>query len=279
LKRIGAGESVRVGSIWVPVEKLPEVLAPFTKLLFCLTGSDDHPYSLRGSATGLKFQGQHLLFCCAHQIADRSPGDVVIPVDKLGRKLVSGTRIIRLNELPEFAAEEVVDVCAMHFDPADYGEPQLENGFFDMKGVDVWTGEPQTTFLVYGYPTSMRELGIDDVSGALNDIRVKMTATAASYSHASFAAGVHAITLERSGIYSSDGLSGGAVFHLAEDARGFYCGFAGIVLRGSDCSNVIHFMDPRLIRQFFLFNQGTASERRGFGNKPAGESAGPSSVT
>ena len=34
-----------------------------------------------------------------------------------------------LNELPEFAAEEVVDVCAMHFDPADYGEPQLEKGF------------------------------------------------------------------------------------------------------------------------------------------------------
>ena len=55
----------------------------------------------------------------------------------------------------------------------------------------------------------------------------------------------------------SDGLSGGAVFHLAEDARGFYCGFAGIVLRGGDSTNIIHFMDPRLIKQFFLFNPGT----------------------
>jgi hypothetical protein len=255
MKRIGPGSSVRVGSIWVPVAQLPYVLAPFTKLLFCLTGSDAHPYSLRGSATGLKFQGQHLLFCCAHQIADRLPGDVVVPVDKSGRELVSGTRLIRLNELPEFEGEEAVDVCAMHFQPADYSEPQLERGFFDIKGADIWNGEPDTTFLVYGYPTQLRNLGVDDISGALNDIKVKMTATAGHYSHQSLAAGVHGITLERSGAYSSDGLSGGAVFHLAEDARGFYCGFAGIVLRGSDTSNIIHFMDTRLIRQFFRYNE------------------------
>jgi hypothetical protein len=66
-----------------------------------------------------------------------------------------------------------VDVCAMHFNPADYGEPQLERRFFEIKGADVWNGEPQTTFLVYGYPTSLRELGVDEVSGALNDIKVK----------------------------------------------------------------------------------------------------------
>jgi hypothetical protein len=256
MKRIGVGASIRVGSLWWPVNQLPNVLAPFTKLLFCLTGSEEHPYSLRGSATGLKFQGQHLLFCCAHQIADRSPGDVVVPVDKRGRKLVSGTRFIRLNELPEFAGEEVVDVCAMHFKPDDYGEPQLAGGFFDIKGADVWNGEPNTTFLVYGYPSGLRQYGIDDVSGALNDLKVKMTATAGHYGHQTSATGLHAITLERSSPYSSDGLSGGAVFHLGEDAAGFYCGFAGIVLRGSDTSNIVHFMDPRLIRQFFVYNQG-----------------------
>jgi hypothetical protein len=251
IKLIKQGSSIRVGDLWVPVKQLPHILAPFTKQLFCLTGSDDHPYSLRGSATGLKFQRDHLLFCCSHQIADRSPPDVVVPVDKRGRKLVSGTRFIRLNELPDFAGEEVSDVCAMQFRPPDYGEPQLERGFFDLKTADVWSGEPQTTFLVYGYPSEFCRLGVDDVSGALNDIKVKMTATAGHYSHASSAAGVHAITLERSGLYSSDGLSGGAVYHVAEDARGFYCGFAGIVLRGSNTSNIVHFMDARLIRQFF----------------------------
>jgi len=237
------------------VEQLPQILAPFTKLVFCLTGSDDHPYSLRGSATALKFQGEHLLSCCAHQIADYSPANVVIPVDKQGRKLVSGTSFIRLNDLPEFADEEIVDVCAMHFRPTDYGEPQLEKGFFDMKGADVWNGETQTTFLVYGYPATLRQLGIDEISGALDDIKVKMTATAAEYSHKSSATGVHAVTLKRTDTpLSSDGLSGGAVFHLSEDARGLFCGFAGIVMRGSDSSNTMHFMDAQLIRHFFQYN-------------------------
>jgi hypothetical protein len=254
MKRIGPRSSVRVGEIWVPVEALPQALAPFTKLVFCLTRSEDHPYSLRGSATGLKFQGQHLLFCCHHQISDCSPGNVVVPVDKRGRKLVSGTSFIRINDLAEFAGEEFTDVCAMHFDPVNYGEPALERGFFDIKGSDVWNGEPETTFLVYGYPTGLRELGVDDVSGALNDLRVKMTATAGRYSHASSAIGVHAIALERSNTQSSDGLSGGTVFHLGEDARGFYCGFAGVVLRGSEASDILHFMDAQLIRHFFRYN-------------------------
>jgi hypothetical protein len=253
LKRVPPSSSIRVGDLWIPVGQLPHVLAPHTKLLFCLTGDLNHPYSLRGSATGLRFQGQHLLFCCLHQIVDRSPSEVVVPVDRLGRKLVSGTRFIRLNEIPEFAGEEVFDVCAMQFKPDEYGEPALERGFFDLKGADVWSGEPETTFLVYGYPTDFRRLGLDDVSGALNDIKVKMTATAGRYQRASLAAGVHAIELERTGTCSSDGLSGGAVFHVGEDARGLYCGFAGIVLRGSDRSNIIHFMDARLVQQFFRY--------------------------
>jgi hypothetical protein len=57
LKRVKPGEMIRVGSIWMPIENLPQALAPFTKLLFCLTGSEDHPYSLRGSATGFEIPG------------------------------------------------------------------------------------------------------------------------------------------------------------------------------------------------------------------------------
>jgi hypothetical protein len=113
---------------------------------------------------------------------------------------------------------------------------------------------------VYGYPTSLRALGIDDVTGALDDIKVKMTATTGEYDRATSASGVHALALKRTGTYSSDGLSGGAVFHLAEDARGLYCGFAGIVLRGSDTSN-IHFMDPKLIRHLFGYQAWRQARR------------------
>jgi hypothetical protein len=176
-----------------------------------------------------------------------------------GRMLVSGSRFIRLSARPELAGEEMLDLCAMHFDPSNYGETGLERGFFDIKGADVWNGGPQTTFLVFGYPTSLRNLIVDDVSGALEEIKVKMTAISASYLAKSNAQGVHAIELVRSGNYSSDGLSGGTVFHLGEDAKGLFCGFAGVVIRGSETSDVIHFMDERLIQQFFLHSLQAAS--------------------
>jgi hypothetical protein len=236
----------------VPSEKLADHLARFTKQLFCLTTSNEHPYSFRGSATALKHKNQHLLFCCNHQISDVAPSDVVIPVDRRGLILVSGSRLIQLSTRPELEGEEMLDVCAMHLDPANYGETELERGFLNIKGADVWNGEPQTTFLVFGYPTRLRNLIVDEISGALAEIKVKMTATSAVYEGKSHARGVHAIKLARSGEYSSDGLSGGAVFHVGEDARGFYCGLAGIVLRGSDTSDFVHFMDARLIQQFFL---------------------------
>jgi hypothetical protein len=96
---------------------------------------------------------------------------------------------------------------------------------------------------------------VDDVTGALSEIKVKMIVTGAKYGSATSAAGLHSLVMERKGAYSADGLSGGAVFHLGEDARGFYCGFAGIVLRGSDTSDILHFMDSRLISRFFRFHK------------------------
>jgi hypothetical protein len=73
IKKLPSDASIRIGSIWFPVRNLPAALARHTKLVFCLTGSDNHPYSLRGSATGLKFRDRHLLLCCGHQIANIEP--------------------------------------------------------------------------------------------------------------------------------------------------------------------------------------------------------------
>jgi len=70
IKKVPSDASIRIKSIWFPVRNLPAAQARHTKLVLCLTGSDDHPCSLRGSATGLKFQDRHLLFCCGHQIAN-----------------------------------------------------------------------------------------------------------------------------------------------------------------------------------------------------------------
>jgi hypothetical protein len=251
IKKVPSDASIRIGSIWFPVRSLPAALARHTKLVFCLTGSKAHPYSLRGSATGLKLQDRHLLFCCGHQIADIEPPDVVIPLDKQGRTLISGQRTVKLAHVEQLLGEEILDVTAMHFDPAKYGSSRVELGFFDIKSADVWNGDPQTTFLVFGYPTSLRSVEIDDVSGALAGLRVKMVITSATYDQTSRAAGVHTVKVQRSSDHTSDGLSGGTVYHVGEDAQGFYCGFAGLVIRGGETSDILHFIDARAIYPFF----------------------------
>src|SRR5262249_45660335 len=158
--------------------------------------------------------------CCGHQIAGIEPRDVVIPLDKEGRTLISGHRAVNLEHVAELLGEEVLDLTAMHFDPAKYGPSRIDLGFFDIKGADVFNGDTQTTSLVFGNPTKLRSVEIDDVSGALSGLKVKMVATAATYVSASQASGLHAIRMQRSGDYTSDGLSGATVYHVGEDAQG-----------------------------------------------------------
>jgi hypothetical protein len=110
---------------------------------------------------------------------------------------------------------------------------------------DAWRGDPDSTFMLFGYPTSLRKVDYDTPG-----ISVKQIVTSAKYRSASRAASVHSIEMLRTGDYSSDGLSGSPIFHLGEDARGFYCGFAGVILGGSESSNIIHFLDVRLMLQF-----------------------------
>jgi hypothetical protein len=108
----------------------------------------------------------------------------------------------------------------------------------------AWRGDPAATFMLFGYPTNFRKVDYDWPS-----IAVRQIVTSAKYRSASRAASVHSIEMMRTGDYSSDGLSGGPVFHLGQD-QGFYCGFAGVILRGSESLDMIHFLDVRLMLQF-----------------------------
>lgn len=264
--------AVRIGSLWVPANKIPEALARYTRVLFCMTGVSDQPYAFRGSATALKWKEHHLLFCCRHQFIDFDPQDVVIPIDKVGKILVSGSAFTEIISQSRNSDEEILDICSMSFSPKDYGATNVERNFFDIKSADVWNGDRESTFMVFGYPASLRNLGFEDSSGALNNINTMMVVASATYGRASNAKHTHSIQLQRTGDWSSDGLSGGPVFHLGQDAQGFYCGFAGLVTRGSDTSDHLHFVDVRTMRDFFIFQENKV---RTSGHRPtAAASAG-----
>jgi len=147
--------------------------------------------------------------------------------------------------------EEFGDLCAMHFKPEDYRQTNVDRAFFDINEADNWHGNRESLFLVYGYPTSLRNLEYAEPSYALSHVNVTQIVTTGKYVRPSNAMGVHVIEMQRrTGNYSSDGLSGGPVFQLSEDAQGFYCGFAGLILRGSDTSDLLHFLEARILMQF-----------------------------
>lgn len=152
---------------------------------------------------------------------------------------------------PQNKGEEFGDICAMHFRPEDYQHPNVDRAFFDLNEADNWRDDRDSTFLIYGYPTNLRNLKLAEPSYALSNIHVTQIVTTGKYLRPSNAIGVHVIEMQRrTGNYSSDGLSGGPVFQLGEDAQGFYCGFAGIILRGSNTSNLLHFLEALVLMQF-----------------------------
>jgi hypothetical protein len=238
--------AVRIGRMWVPAKQIPDALKRYARLVFCLNNSDQHPYSLRGTATALRWQERCMLFWCNHQTMGYQPNDVVVPLDAEGKMLISGSTFVQMiPQLPSHD-EEFFDLCGMQYLPENYGgDANVERGFFELIEADAWRGDPDSTFMLFGYPTSLRKVDYDAPS-----IAVKQVVISGKYRSASRAASVHAIEMARTGNYSSDGLSGGAVFHLGQDAQGFYCGFAGVVLRGSETSNLIHFLDVRVMLQF-----------------------------
>ena len=62
-----------IGSVWVPARNVERTLSLYSKLLFCLNHSTEHPYTLVGSATALRIGGRCMLFCCQHQSRATNP--------------------------------------------------------------------------------------------------------------------------------------------------------------------------------------------------------------
>jgi hypothetical protein len=112
----------------------------------------------------------------------------------------------------------------------------------------------EAAFEAVRYPTSLRDVDYESTS-----IAVRQIVVGAKYCSASQAASVHSIEMQRAGNYGSDGLSGGPVFHLGQDAQGFFCGFAGVILRSGESSNIIHFLDVRLMLQFLKRQESKSS--------------------
>ena len=79
-----------------------------------LTGHEQCPYCFLGSATAVRFADRCFLLWCRHQTRDYAANDVTIPIEG-GTILVSGSRLLFVNEDQDNADEEFKDIYAMEF--------------------------------------------------------------------------------------------------------------------------------------------------------------------
>jgi hypothetical protein len=233
--------AVRIGTIWVPGRQVETTLARYTKQLFCLTHHDTCPYAFLGSASGIRFGSKCYLVWCRHQTREYPPNDVTIPIED-GKTLISGSRFLYVEPAPSNDGEDFTDLCAMEFEQEKYGVANLDASFFRLNEADCWQGDADAQFFLYGFPTALRKVDYETPH-----VHVSQVTTSGRYVRATRARALHCIEMTRTKEFSSDGLSGGAVYHLTRGPNGYFVGLAGTIMRGSESSDYIHFLDVRFL--------------------------------
>jgi hypothetical protein len=233
--------AVRIGSLWVTGRQVETALGRYTKQLFCLTHHVDYPYAFLGSATAVRFRNKFFLVWCRHQTKEYGPGDVTFPVEE-GRVLISGSRFIYIETDDANKDEDFSDLCAMEFPTEKYASANLDSWFFPLQDSECWAGNTDAQFFLFGYPTELRTVEYE-----VPHVDVKQVVTSGRYHHPSNARDIHCLEMTRTQQFRTDGLSGGPVYQLAKDNNGFFVGLSGIMMRGGDASDFIHFVDARFL--------------------------------
>lgn len=242
---------VRIGRVCVPGQEVEKRLHWFVKPLVIATGNTAYPYQTCGSATLVKLKGRHFLFFCGHQIRQIDPDRVMFPT-RLGdsQTIVGGGTFRFVERNIGIADEEFVDLRCFEIDFAKVTIPNLASEFFDCYEADFWPHHSLKHLLLFGYPSEHVRFDLDASEQELAHLGFSCVVTGARYERPSHARWTHVLKMQRKDKFAPDGMSGGAVFHLGEDADGFFIGLAGILLRGGHSSEFVHFVDARAVSQF-----------------------------
>jgi hypothetical protein len=243
--------SAYVGGLFVPAGSLESALKKYCKKLFIHTGVSEFPYEFFGSASALKIGSKHLVFCCGHQIDQYNPENVSI-LHVATNNTISGGRKIWPTVTDDNKDTDWIDVRALEYPIQQFEIPNLSSDFFSIeKHKNVWPINSElgtkTVFLLYGYPTEHQVVDYE-----IPRIHNVATCTTALYDGPSNSPYVHRIRMTRKDVFDSDGMSGGPVFYLGSTGVGeYFVGFAGMIVRGSQTSDFIHFVEARFLLTIF----------------------------
>jgi hypothetical protein len=236
--------SVSIGDIAVPASAVEQTIAPYCRQLIVHTHVEAFPYQLYGSATLIKYKNRHFALCTGHQADQFQPDDISIYIPST-EVIISASRLF-IPDNKDFADDsDNFDVRIFEFETSNYTIPNLNYRFFPVRPQDRWKPESEIRLLAFGFPSILQ-----DVDYEFPRISASVVCATALYDGRTNAAFLHRLRMDREETVSSDGMSGGGVYFLGGSSGPFRIGFAGLILRGSDTSNYLHFLDSNRIIEY-----------------------------
>jgi hypothetical protein len=194
---------------------------------------------LRGSGSAIQINGQNFVFLFKHQVFDYRPDQIVISPAGDKRLLVTGSSYFFVEDRPD-EPDDMNDICALGYAVEKYQVENFDRDFFKSALDEVWPINTENFFLLYGFPYALQNICSEET--AIAGTLVNVTGTYAGPSNSRF---VHRIQMTRKTRFNPDGMSGGLVFHLGKDIRGYFIGLAGFIVRGGKNSETVHFVEAK----------------------------------
>lgn len=210
-----AAAAIQLGDLWIDSRKVEEVLHRYVKHLFACHQFKQH------------WVPDEIAFCIFKTDTIISATSMVEPIlDEHNRDT------------------DYVDARAFGFDIAKYDYSNLESEFFPATDERIWPEDSHNyPLLVYGYPTCLQ-----DVDYSTPKVASKAIEVTGLYDGGTNSPHVNRIRLDRNSQFDADGMSGGPVFYIGRGRRGYFIGWAGMVIRGGGpACEFIHFLSSRYL--------------------------------
>lgn len=221
--------SVRHNDLLIPARGLEVMLAQHSTCLAVLSGVEEYPVYLPGSATLLKYRERYFLVCTRHQlrqVTDFSSVCLMIPSERETRCITSAGAIWWPHDRNE---GDHNDIAVFDFTEPCLEIPELRSKFFVFREQHPNRAASNVVSVItYGYPVAGRNC--DFASGS---IALGHHAILCRYAGGGSDEAIHVVDPLQPISFDPDGMSGGPAFCVLDDESSFSLHFADVNVRAS----------------------------------------------
>ena len=227
--------AVAVGELFVPVNRVEEIVARYATSLHVLDEENLYSFSLAGTVFLVRVGSDFFGVTSRHQIQGHNPQTLAIQGVKENNFVTSaGLTLIQGNQGP--VEDDRYDFALFRFSEPVAEEVIDRNLFCHIQELGIWLGEGRPVcFFAVGFPYEDQEYSIpDDYCETQRVDRVQLRKRVALFEFIGDSSDENLLRFSRIGdeVFNSDGMSGGPIFGVVESYGSYSIRFAGLILRG-----------------------------------------------